>query len=159
MLSHSSTQCHVPCLVPTPGMESTFQEYQSFSDSVVVSEENLPAYTRAKKRLEGYLPFENQLVSDTVEFQLPCSQSLPQHLTSLVPKQLACFVFFMRVCVCVFGLFVVCLFVCLFVLQEMKSWAGVWEHGQWNLSSTDPCPQAFPLSSFGSLVWERGWVR
>jgi len=43
-------------------MESTFQEYQSFSDSVVVTEESLPAYARAKKRLEGYLPFENQLV-------------------------------------------------------------------------------------------------
>ena len=144
MLSHSSTWCHAPCLVPTPGMESTFQEYQSFSDSVVVSEDNLPAYTRAKKKLEGYRPFENQLVrSDTVGFQLSCSQSLPQRLTSLVPKQLACF-FFMRVCVCVFGLFVVCLFVC-FVLQVMKIWAGVWEHGQWNLSSTDP---SLPTAQF-----------
>ena len=76
MLSHSSTWCHAPCLVPTPGMESTFQQYQSFSDSVVVSEENLPAYTRAKKKLEGYQPFEKQLVrSDTVEFQLSCSQA------------------------------------------------------------------------------------
>lgn len=50
-------------------MESTFQEYQSFSDSVVVTEESLPAYARAKKRLEGYLAFENQLVrSDKVDF-------------------------------------------------------------------------------------------
>ena len=69
ILSHSSTRCHVPCLVPTPGMESTFQEYQSFSDSVVIREDSLPAYTRAKKRLEGYLSLENQLVrSNAVGF-------------------------------------------------------------------------------------------
>ena len=58
------------------------------------------------------------------------------NFSCLVPKQLACLFFFVffNVCVCV----CVC-FVC-FVLQVMKSWAGVWEHGQWNLSSTDPCP-------------------
>ena len=78
----------VQCLIPIPGMESTFQEYQSFSDSVVVTEESLPAYTRAKKRLEGYLPFENQLVrSDTVDFELASSQT-PTHLA--VPHLLCC---------------------------------------------------------------------
>ena len=32
----------------------------------------------------------------------------------------------------------------------MKRWAGVWEHGQWNLSSKDPCPQSLPTVQFGS---------
>ena len=85
-------------------MESTFQEYQSFSDSVVINEESLPAYARAKKRLEGYLPFENQLVrSDTVGFQLPCSQA-----TSL----LFVVVFF------------ACLFVCLFSTTSNEKLGG-----------------------------------
>ena len=45
-----------------PGMESTFQEYQGFSEKAV-TEESLPAYTRAKTKLEAYLPYENELVS------------------------------------------------------------------------------------------------
>ena len=120
MLSHSSTWCHVPCLVPTPGMEYTFQEYQSFSDSVVVSEDNLPAYTRAKKKLEGYRPFENQLVrSDTVGISAVLFPGLPQRLTSLVPKQLACFIF---LCVCVF---LVCLF-CTTSNEKIGRCLGTW---------------------------------
>lgn len=104
---------------------------------MVVSEENLPAYTRAKKKLEGYLLFENQLVrSDTVGISAALFQSLPQRLTSLVPKQLACFFFY--VCVCFW-------FVC-FVLQVMKSWAGVWEHGQWNpVQTLVPKPSHCPV--------------
>lgn len=38
-----------------------FKDYQSFSDETV-TEESLPAYVRAKKKLEEYLPFENDLV-------------------------------------------------------------------------------------------------
>ena len=42
-------------------MESTFQEYQGFSEKAV-TEESLPAYARAKSKLEDYTPFENELV-------------------------------------------------------------------------------------------------
>ena len=64
----NSNQILVPMLYNTvvpfshsTGMETVFQEYQSFSDDSV-NEESLPAYIRAKKKLEEYLPFENKLV-------------------------------------------------------------------------------------------------
>ena len=45
------------------GMEEAFLEYQrSFSESAI-TEESIPAYSRAKKKLEELLPFEQELVS------------------------------------------------------------------------------------------------
>ena len=49
-------------LISIPGLEETFQDYQSFSE-VSVSKDNLPNYVRAKKRFEELLPHEEQLVS------------------------------------------------------------------------------------------------
>ena len=49
-------------LISIPGLEETFQDYQSFSE-ISVSEDNLPNYVRAKKRFEELLPHEEQLVS------------------------------------------------------------------------------------------------
>ena len=43
------------------GMEETFLAYQRFADSVV-TEESMPAYVRAKKKLATYIDFENDLV-------------------------------------------------------------------------------------------------
>ena len=42
-------------------MESTFQEYQAFSERTL-EEKDLPMFVAAKKKLESLLPFENQLV-------------------------------------------------------------------------------------------------
>ena len=44
------------------GMEKGFHDYQTFSEGGVVTEESLPVYMIAKKKLEQYLPFEEELV-------------------------------------------------------------------------------------------------
>ena len=49
-------------------MESTFQEYQGFSEKAV-TEESLPAYARAKSKLEDWMPYENELVGGRVVLQ------------------------------------------------------------------------------------------
>ena len=43
-------------------MEATFQEYQHFSQTAV-TEETMPAYARALKRMHEFQPFEDKLVS------------------------------------------------------------------------------------------------
>lgn len=55
-------------------MEVTFQEYQRFSQSVV-TEESMPAYVRATKRLQDLQPFEEKLVSElrTLAVQFPAT--------------------------------------------------------------------------------------
>lgn len=43
------------------GMQDTLTQYSQFSETTV-SEDSLPAYDRALKRLESVLPFEENLV-------------------------------------------------------------------------------------------------
>ncbi len=43
-------------------MEDGFRDYQSFTEEGVVSEEGLPVYGIAKRKLEQYRPFEEELV-------------------------------------------------------------------------------------------------
>ena len=135
MLSHSSTLCHVRTMsgshsrygVHVPGVPEFLRQcggQWGESSRLHKSQEETGGIPALWK------PAGKKWYSGISAVLFP---GLPQRWTSLVPKQLACF-FFM--CVCVFVLFVVCLF----VLQVMKIWAGVWEHEQWNLSSTDPCP-------------------
>ena len=45
------------------GMEEAFKEYQATFSELAITEEKLPAYVTAKKKLEEYLPFEASLVS------------------------------------------------------------------------------------------------
>lgn len=50
-------------------MEDTFEDYRRFAD-VVVEEEAMPAYARAKQRLREYADLEKQLVSSGGECEL-----------------------------------------------------------------------------------------
>ena len=45
-----------------PGMQDTLTQYRQFSENTV-TEDDLPAYDRALKRLESMLPFEENLVN------------------------------------------------------------------------------------------------
>ncbi len=46
-------------------MESTFEEYKMFSEAAV-TEESLPAYIQARRKLEECLFFEDELVGSIV---------------------------------------------------------------------------------------------
>lgn len=45
-------------------MDNTFSDYRDFSEKII-TEESLPAYVRAKKRLEELLLYEEQLISSS----------------------------------------------------------------------------------------------
>ncbi len=51
------------------GMESTFQDYKSFSETVI-TEESVPTYIRARQKLDTFQPFEDKLVCFHFQFLL-----------------------------------------------------------------------------------------
>ena len=53
-----------PCVLPGIDLDNTFSDYRGFSETII-TEESLPSYVRAKKRLEELLPYEEQLVSSS----------------------------------------------------------------------------------------------
>lgn len=65
------------------GINEVFEEYRLFNDSIVVTEDNLPSYTRAVTRLNKLLPYEEELVNICVTYT--CMSCLVYNTTRLCP--------------------------------------------------------------------------
>ncbi len=61
-------------------MEDGFRDYQSFSEEGVVSEESLPVYGIALKKLEQYRQFEEELV------KIKCTEVVNMYKQSIRKK-------------------------------------------------------------------------